>query len=30
MVNYGVAIAQMHGSLRKSLKIFPEVPDLLV
>ncbi len=29
MVNYGVAIAQMHGILRKSLEVFPEVLKLL-
>ncbi len=29
MVNYGVAIAQMHGILRKSLEVFPEVLTLL-
>ncbi len=29
MVNYGVAIAQMHGILRKSLEVFPEVLELL-
>ncbi len=29
MVNYGVAIAQMHGILRRSLEIFPEVLRLL-
>ena len=26
IVNYGVAIAQMHGILRRSLEPFPEVP----
>ncbi len=29
MVNYGVAIAQMHGILKKSLEVFPEVLKLL-
>ena len=29
MVNYGVAIAQMHGILRRSLEAFPEVLALL-
>ncbi len=29
MVNYGVAIAQMHGILKKSLEVFPEVAKLL-
>ncbi len=29
MVNYGVAIAQMHGILRKSLEVFPDVARLL-
>lgn len=29
MVNYGVAIAQMHGILSKSLEVFPEVLKLL-
>ena len=25
IVNYGVAIAQMHGILRRSLEAFPEI-----
>ncbi len=29
MVNYGVAIAQMHGILKKSLEVFPEVRKIL-
>ncbi len=29
MVNYGVAIAQMHGILKKSLEVFPEVARML-
>ncbi len=29
VVNYGIAIAQMHGILRRSLEIFPEMLDLL-
>ncbi len=29
IVNYGVAIAQFHGILRRSLEIFPEMLDLL-
>ena len=29
IVNYGIAIAQMHGILRRSLEPFPEVSDLL-
>lgn len=29
MVNYGVAIAHMHGILRRSLEVFPEVAALL-
>lgn len=29
MVNYGVAIAQMHGILRRSLHLFPDVEALL-
>ncbi len=29
MVNYGVAIAQMHGILKKSLEVFPEVLKIL-
>ncbi len=29
MVNYGVAIAHMHGILRKSLAIFPEIQKML-
>ena len=29
IVNYGVAIAQMHGILRRSLEAFPEILDLL-
>ncbi len=29
MVNYGVAIAEMHGILKKSLEVFPEVAKLL-
>ena len=29
MTNYGVAIAQMHGILRRSLSPFPELAKLL-
>ena len=29
IVNYGVAIAQMHGILRRSLEAFPEILALL-
>ena len=29
MTNYGVAIAQMHGILRRSLSPFPELLELL-
>ena len=29
MVNYGVAIAAMHGILRRSLEVFPEVLEIL-
>ncbi len=29
VVNYGIAIAQMHGILKRSLEIFPEMLDLL-
>jgi len=29
IVNYGVAIAQMHGILRRSLQLFPDVLALL-
>ena len=29
IVNYGVAIAQMHGILRRSLEPFPDVLDLI-
>ena len=29
IVNYGVAIAHMHGILRRSLEIFPEILELL-
>ena len=27
IVNYGVAIAQMHGILKRSLEIFPEIAE---
>ena len=30
IVNYGIAIAHMHGILRRSLSVFPEVLQLLV
>ena len=29
VVNYGVAIAHMHGILRRSLEVFPEIQKLL-
>jgi hypothetical protein len=29
MVNYGIAIAQMHGILERSLSLFPDVLALL-
>ncbi len=29
IVNYGVAIAQMHGILRRSLEAFPDILELL-
>ncbi|MBQ4301915.1 MAG: [Oscillospiraceae bacterium] len=29
IVNYGIAIAHMHGILRRSLEIFPEIRSLL-
>ena len=29
IVNYGIAIAQMHGILRRSLEPFPEILALL-
>jgi len=29
MVNYGVAIAHMHGILRRSLELFPDMLSLL-
>jgi len=29
MVNYGLAIAQMHGILPRSLQPFPDVCDIL-
>ena len=29
IVNYGVAIAEMHGILRRSLEIFPEILEIL-
>ena len=29
MTNYGVAIAQMHGILRRSLALFPDVQSIL-
>ena len=29
IVNYGVAIAQMHGILKRSLEVFPGIGDLL-
>jgi D-alanyl-D-alanine dipeptidase len=29
VVNYGIAIAHMHGILRRSLEIFPEIRSLL-
>ena len=29
IVNYGIAIAGMHGILRRSLELFPDVMELL-
>ena len=29
MVNYGVAIAQMHGILKRSLEVFQEYKDII-
>ena len=29
IVNYGIAIAQMHGILRRSLELFPHILRLL-
>jgi hypothetical protein len=29
IVNYGIAIAEMHGILRRSLELFPDILALL-
>ena len=29
MVNYGIAIAHMHGILKRSLEVFPEILSML-